>query len=89
MSKNGKVYVIDTNILIDYIDIIQNGKRKPIAPTIDLSDAHLVIPMVVIHELSKFKKEKTDRGKSARAVLRKLRELVEGELTSMEDVYNL
>ena len=89
MSKSQKVYVIDTNILIDYMDIIQDGEKGPIEPTIDLSDAHLVIPMVVIHELSKFKKEKSDRGKSARAVLRRLRELVEGKLTNMEDVYKL
>ena len=89
VPKKQKVYVIDTNILIDYMDIIQDGEKQPIEPTIDLSDAHLVIPMVVIHELSKFKKEKSDRGKSARAVLRRLRELTKGKLTCMEDVYRL
>ena len=83
-----KVYVIDTNILIDYMDIIQNGEKGPIEPTIDLSDAHLVIPMVVIYELSKFKKEKSDRGKSARAVLRRLRELVEGKPGPASCLYN-
>ena len=67
-----KVYVIDTNILIDYMDIIQNGEKGPTDPTVDTSHAHLVIPMVVILELSKFKEEKSDRGKAARAVLRRL-----------------
>ena len=88
MSKK-KVYVIDTNILIDYMDIIQNGEKGPTDPTVDTSNAHLVIPMVVILELSKFKKEKSDRGKAARAVLRRLDGLAGGKVTTMEDAYKM
>lgn len=84
-----KVYVIDTNILIDYMDIIQNGEKGPTDPTIDVSNAHLVIPMVVVLELSKFKKEKSDRGKAARAVLRRLDALTGGKITTMKDAYEM
>lgn len=55
-------YVIDTNILIDYMDIIQSENKKPLNPSINLDDAHLIIPTAVIRELSKFKKESTERG---------------------------
>lgn len=88
MSKE-KIYVIDTNILIDYMDIIQDGEKGPTDPTIDVSDAHLVIPMVVILELSKFKKEKSDRGKAARTVLNRLRDLTEGKTTNMLNAYKM
>lgn len=89
VSKKQKVYVIDTNILIDYMDIIQDGEKQPVDPTFDLSDAHLVIPMVVVLELSKFKKEKSERGKAARIVQRRLRDLSEGKITKMESVYKM
>lgn len=88
MSKE-KIYVIDTNILIDYMDIIQDGEKGPTDPTVDVSDAHLVIPMVVILELSKFKKEKSDRGKAARTVLNRLRDLTEGKTTNMLNAYKM
>lgn len=90
MSKDQPIYVLDTNVLVDYVDIIpgENGGH-PTEPTIDLEDAHIVIPTVVIRELSNFKTEKTDRGKAARTVLRRLRRLVEKEISPMGDVYNL
>ena len=70
------IYVLDTNILIDYPDIIPgSGSKKPKNPTIDLTGAHLVVPSAVIRELSSFKREKSDRGKAARVVLRRLRNL--------------
>lgn len=84
-----KIYVIDTNILIDYMDIIQNGDKSPTDPTIDASNAHLVIPMVVVLELSKFKKEKSERGKAARKVINRLRGLTEGKITTMKDAYSM
>ena len=84
------VYVIDTNILIDYMDIIQDEGKKLIEPIIDLSDAHLVIPTTVIRELSKFKKEGTDRGKAARVILKKLRGLVADDgAVNMKNAYEL
>ena len=74
------IYIIDTNILVDYVEIIPNGHNfQPEEPTVDLSHAHLVIPTAVIRELSSFKGEKTERGKAARKALRRIRSLVEGE----------
>lgn len=88
MAKQ-EIYVIDTNILIDYPNIIDDGGDAPAEPTIDLRAAHLVIPAVVIQELSSFKREKTDRGKVARAVLRRLRALTEGHPVSINDACGL
>ena len=90
MPKDSTIYVLDTNVLVDYVDIIptEDGKR-PIEPTIDLDHAHIVIPTAVVRELSKFKVEKTDRGKAARTILRRLRHLVEHSRTTMEDAYRL
>ena len=84
------IYVLDTNILVDYVDIIPgDGGRQPAEPTIDLSEARIVIPSIVVRELSNFKKEKTDRGKAARVALRRLRALSEEELHPMDCSYNL
>ena len=91
MSPEGRpTYVIDTNVLVDYPDIIPNGHSShPEAPTVDLEGAHLVIPSAVIRELSSFKKEKSDRGKVARVVLKRLRKLMESGLSPMKDNYGL
>lgn len=90
MSKDRPIYVIDTNILVDYVDVIPGGKgEEPYEPTIDLSEAHLVIPTVVVRGLSNFKGEKSDRGKAARTVLRRLRNLCVDDIRTMEEVYNL
>lgn len=91
MSSDGRpIYVIDTNVLVDYPDVIPNGHSShPEAPTVDLEGAHLVIPSAVVRELSSFKKEKSDRGKVARVVLKRLRKLMESNLKSMKDNYDL
>lgn len=90
MSKKQPIYVIDTNILVDYVDIIPNGEKIRLEePLIDLSKAHLVIPTAVIRELSSFKSEKSERGKAARVALKRLRKIVEGEVCSMDEVYHL
>jgi predicted ribonuclease YlaK len=90
MILNRPIYVLDTNVLVDYADIIPGeGSREPIDPTIDFSDACIVVPSVVVRELSNFKKESSDRGIAARKVLRRLRSLVEKENPTMEDVYRL
>ena len=58
MSDDQSVWVIDTNIIIDYDGIIPGKEGKqPHEPTVDLSEAHLVIPTVVVRELSNFKGE--------------------------------
>ena len=90
MSSEQLTYVLDTNVIVDYVGIIPGVlENQPEEPTIDLSNAHIVIPTAVIRELSSFKKEKSDRGKSARVVLRRLRELVEGKIDSLEAIYGL
>ena len=85
------IFVIDTNILVDYPDIIpaEDGTLEPKDATVDLSDAHIVIPSAVIRELSSFKKETSERGKTARKVLRRLRGISETFAPDMEESYSL
>ena len=76
MEEKRPIYVLDTNVLVDYPDIIPGEKvGKPKNPTIDLAGSHLVIPSAVVRELSSFKREKSDRGRVARRVLKRLRKL--------------
>lgn len=92
MDKRKLSYVIDTNVLIDYIDIIPSPdgvQAKLEEATADLSEAHLIIPTVVIRELSNFKKEKSERGKAARQALGRIYKLVVGSQYTMDEVYNL
>lgn len=68
MIKN---YILDTNVLINDPDAIYK-----------FEDNNIIIPMGVIEELDKFKKEVTDIGRNARRVARRLDELrSEGTLT--------
>ena len=88
MSDNRPIFVLDTNVIIDYVDVIPGEDGKPpVEPTIDLSDAHIVIPSVVVRELSNFKNEKTERGKAARTALRRLRKLAEYNYCTMKESY--
>lgn len=90
MTGERLTYVLDTNVLVDYPGIIPGlFENQPEEPTIDLSAAHIVVPTAVIRELSSFKKEKSDRGKAARIVLRRIRELVEGKVDTLEHIYGL
>lgn len=90
MSNTRPIFVLDTNVIIDYVDIIPGEDGKPpIEPTIDLSNAHIVIPSVVIRELSSFKNEKSERGKAARTALRRLRVLAEQNFCTMKESYLL
>ena len=90
MDLNRTIYVLDTNVLVDYVDIIPGAdSRNPINPTIDFDDAYIVIPSVVVRELSSFKRESSDRGIAARTILRRLRSLAEAENYSMQDYYRL
>lgn len=85
------IFVIDTNILVDYPDIIppENGEVELKEPTVDLSGALIVIPTAVIRELSSFKKEKSERGKVARGVLKRLRGQFEKLESTIEGCYTL
>lgn len=83
-------YVIDTNIAIDYVDVIPNGVQITLDhPKIDLSDSNLIIPTVVVRELDGFKRESNDRGLSARQALNRIRAITEAAHLSIEDVYAL
>lgn len=85
------IYVIDTNVLVDYPDIVPyDNKAQPEQPTVDVGMAHLVVPSAVIREESSFKKEHTGRGKSARTFLRRNRDEEEkNPIPTMHEVYNL
>ncbi|MBS1987227.1 PhoH family protein [Candidatus Dependentiae bacterium] len=61
---NEKLYILDTNVLL-------HDPRALFA----FADAHVCIPGVMIEELDSFKREGTDRGRSARLVIRLLDEL--------------
>lgn len=90
MNNQKRFYVIDTNILIDYADIIpspESGSRPLEEPTVDLSEAHLIIPSVVIRELSNFKKEKSERGRASRKALDRLDRLTEPCREKLTDTY--
>lgn len=85
-------YVIDTNVLVDYVDIIpaESAQRNSLkGATVDLTHAHLIIPTAVIRELSSFKGEKSERGKAARTVLHRLKGLIEGQKGKMWESYHL
>ena len=86
--ENRLNYVIDTNILVDYPDIIPSDEKASELnePTIDLSEAHIIIPTAVIRELSGFKREKSERGKVARVILKKLRDLFELKELTVENM---
>ncbi len=90
MLGNRPIFVLDTNVIIDYVDVIPGEDGKPpVEPTIDLSNAHVVIPSVVVRELSQFKNEKSDRGKAARTALRRLRILAENNFCTIRESYSL
>ncbi len=92
MIENRPIYVIDTNVIIDYVDVIPDLKEPTTPldnPTVDLSEAHIVIPSVVTRELSSFKNEGSERGKVARKALRRIRDIAEATNHTMDDAYHL
>ena len=62
--NNKKIYILDTNVLVYDPESIFAFKGALIA-----------IPIIVLQELDKFKRETTDRGRNARVVTRYLDEL--------------
>ena len=66
-----KMYVLDTNVLLHDPRAIFSFKG-----------AHVGVPLLVLEELEKFKKETSERGKNAREFVRQLDKLrKEGSLT--------
>lgn len=73
-----KTYVLDTNILLQDPDCIYN-----------FDEHEVIIPIGVIEELDKFKKEHGELGKNSREVARSLDKLsAEGDLKVGVDVHN-
>lgn len=90
MTCNRHFFIIDTNVLIDYPDIIPNGdNQQPNEPTVDLSNAHIIIPTTVIRELSKFKRESSYRGKASREALKRIRQISKDSIAPMRDTYRM
>ena len=92
-AENKKIVVVDTNVIIDYPDIIPSkdgAVPPPEEPLINLEDAHIVIPSAVTRELSGLKKERSERGKISRMALKRIRNLFEDEKRhTIEESYNL
>lgn len=63
-STRVKNYVLDTNVLLHDPDAVLN-----------FQDNHVLLPIEVIEEIDKFKRETTERGQNARAVSRLLDKL--------------
>ena len=59
-----KTYVLDTNVLI----------QSPLA-LLAFKDNQIILPMVVLEELDKFKSDDAERGRNARHVIRFLEQL--------------
>lgn len=83
------IYVVDTNVIVDYVDIICGREEdQPAEPTVDLSHAHIVVPTAVVRELSSFKKENSERAKAAQIALKRIRQL-ESRASSIGASYEL
>lgn len=86
MLKKQQVYVVGLDVLKHYPGIVpETGEASPTSSVINLAESHLVIPTVVVRELSKMTKESS----VAHKMLRQLRNLVEGDIHTMEETYNL
>jgi PhoH-like ATPase len=73
-----KNYVLDTNVLLHDPDAILN-----------FQDNHVLIPIEVIEEVDKFKRETSERGQNARTISRRLDGLrVQGSLAKGVDLPN-
>ena len=90
--NNQKIYVVDTNVVIDYVDLVpEEGISPPLRdPSVELAGAKVVIPTAVIRELSKLKKEKfSDRGRGATIALDRLSQLAIKTGTDISRIYTI
>lgn len=69
-------YIVDTNVLLDYPDIIPNGTVEwPREPSVDLTNAHIVIPHKVLEELDGIRHRDgitTERARMAFTIIKRL-----------------
>lgn len=88
-----KVFILDTNVLIDCPDIIYDPTdpewRPPLNFDPPLENAHLVIPSVVQDELEGIKKGHDWRGRMAKIVLRRLAKLMPAHNGSLKTSLDL
>ncbi len=63
-KESGRAYILDTNVLL----------HDPRA-LFTFSGAEVIIPLMVVEELEKFKRETSDRGKNSRECIRELDKL--------------
>ncbi len=63
-QENNKVYILDTNVLLHDPQALFN-----------FAGAEIGLPIIVLEELDKFKRETSDRGKNARESIRQLDDL--------------
>lgn len=88
--KDWPIYVFDTNVIIDYVDVIPGEEEIQLSePTVNLDYSHSVIPERVIFDLSKFKKEESDRGIASRTALKRIDRISHGTNCSMNEIYSL
>lgn len=72
---NKKTYILDTNVLIDDPTILNHLQER------SFEDANIVLPVTVLDELDKLKKQTGEAGKKARLAVRSLDKLSdEGEI---------
>ena len=84
------VYVVGADVLMEYPDIVQLTDERPANPTLDLSKAHLVIPLAAIREMSNYAGSGDNKRESRRWMLKRLRDLVESTAVKpMLSVYKL
>ena len=90
MDLSRNIYVLNTDVLLDYKHIIQFEGKCPVQSNVDLNDAHLVIPEIVIRRMSELIKYNGERGVAAESLLKQLNGLLEGSgAFSMRAVYRL
>ena len=84
------ICVLDASVSLDFVNhITGKGLLTSASPTVDLSKVHLVFPTIVVRQLIELIKERTDRGAAARMLLKWLRGVVENDIHTMDEIYNL
>ena len=84
------ICVLDASVSVDFVNhITGKGLLMSVSPTVDLSRVHLVFPTIVVRQLIDLIKERTDRGAAARMLLKWLRGVVENDIHTMDEIYNL
>lgn len=96
LPDNGKPwYVVDTNVLIDCINIIPNGDNEhPQKPTIDLDNANIIIPEVVLDEMDRIvhdDKKPAELKIVVKELLRRIRKILDEDYkpTTFTELFKL